>query len=212
MSDEHLTHLLWLDLETTGLSRTSPIIEVGAVLTNMVLEKRGQFARLILDPDEVGVSPSDFGGDENGWRMAAVDELTHRADDYVKTMHESTGLWDDLRAGKGVVDLTRAETDLLEWLDHHEVDRAILCGTGVEHFDRPLIERDWPRLTKRLHYGGIDIGSDRRFIQHCVSAELAAKVIVPSERPHRALDDARGALRSAHRLAAVIAAGRRAVE
>lgn len=180
------TRLLWLDLETTGLDRHHDhILEIGCVMTNRVLEKKGQFARVIRH-DPLPPMP-----------------------DVVVRMHEKSGLLELLTADHAEP-LAVAEQSLLDWMERMgcEDGRTMLAGTGVSHFDQFFIERLMPEVWKKLHYGLIDVGVLRRFTELTVGREVAGSLTAQPEIGHRALDDARAALASAHRWAARISSGR----
>ena len=94
-------YLLWVDLESTGLStREDAIIEVAAVLTDADLNELGRYESLVRL-------------DEAGWERLM-------ANDFVRTMHEGNGLLDALRDPATAVSLPSTadvEQLLLELLD-----------------------------------------------------------------------------------------------
>lgn len=180
------TRLMWFDLETTGLDRHHDLIlEIGCVMTNRVLEKKGQFARIVRH-DPLPPMP-----------------------DSVLSMHEKSGLLALLDADHAEP-MAVAEQSLLAWMDRMgcEDGRTMLAGTGTAHFDQHFVERLMPEVWKRLHHGLIDVGVMRRFTELTVGRAVAGSLTAQPEVGHRALDDARAALASAHRWSARISSGR----
>jgi oligoribonuclease len=163
-------HLLWLDLETTGSSKTEDdIIEVGCALTTPDLET-------IVDTFTDVASPSDYA------------YLRLMSNDDVHDMHESNGLLEILQNTHMLHGIEYVEIQLIDWLRTNEVKdhEIMLCGSGVSHFDRRFLERDMPTFEKMLMYPNIDVGVIRR------AAYLFAGIKNdPSDlKNHRALDDA----------------------
>lgn len=74
-----------------------------------------------------------------------------------------------------------------KWLDQFSEDNTHIPygGSGVSHFDRQYINRDLPRLGRRLTFWALDVGCVRRIfaLQGASTASIDAKT-------HRALDDA----------------------
>jgi oligoribonuclease (3'-5' exoribonuclease) len=163
--------MLWLDLETTGNSPDADIIEVGVVLTDQtpeLHELEGGVRSLLVEPTEY-------------WRLFALDEVVAR-------MHSGSGLTRELHTAVGVLALAEVETALLGLLQPYGTEHIPLAGSGVSHFDRQYIRRDFPRFDKRLTYWAYDVGVVRRTLR-------LAGIELPSgdqtTKTHRALDDAR---------------------
>lgn len=166
--------ILFLDLETTGNTDYDEIVEVGLVLTDPTFLVLGDYSRVI------GPSPDGMN------RILA--------NPTVRSMHETSGLLEELRGmpGSDWVNTTLDEVDdeICEWLDGlsgRSTEHIPLAGSGVMHFDRKYIRRDFPRFDKRLTYWAYDSGVLRR------TWSLAGLPI--ADRPkslvaHRALDDA----------------------
>lgn len=159
---------LILDTETTGNRPDSELIEIGAVMLDVPsLEELGAFS-IVIDP-----SPEQFS------------LMIHK--DVVREMHEANGLLDDLVAGKGVSP-READRAINEWIDRFTTERAHIPygGSGVSHFDRQYINRQLTRLSRRITYWALDVGSVRRIFS-LVGADTASI----EAKTHRALDDAR---------------------
>lgn len=140
MADE-LNRLVWTDLETMGLDPTMhPVMEIGFTITDLNLE--------VIDAHAVCV-----------WESPAYEKFWEaRAIDYVKEMHQKSGLLVECAAVGKPAD--EAEKEILEWLDGHGVkDRQEpLCGSSVA-FDRSFLVTQHPAVEARFHYRNIDISS-----------------------------------------------------
>lgn len=165
-----ITHLLWLDLETTGTDENEDqIIEIGVVLTDLELAEIDRYESV------VGV-------------YEKVHELLTRTEDrFVLNMHQDNGLLDTLAAGIGR-HRAAAEGDVLRMLHTHEVGShtVALAGSGVGHFDRRFLAVHMPALDKHLAYPVLDIGTIRRAIQWWAPGWVPDQ---DGAKPHRALDD-----------------------
>ncbi len=129
--------MIWIDLETTGLSAAKGyILEIGCIITD---DKLNEVAR---DSCVVQAAPLEL--------------LFKAADDYVKNMHTENGLWDDLRAGLGVT-LGQAEQSVHHLVAKHSgEEKHPLCGNSVQ-FDRKWMNHWMARLESALHYRNIDV-------------------------------------------------------
>ena len=174
------THLLFTDLETTGLDPAhDEIIEAAFLLTTTDLT--------VLAESEMLVRPSP----------AALHRLL--ADDQVAAMHNRNGLLRDLRAADRpepaadtdhATSLRDAEQRVIDLLHAHSVRAGQLhiAGSGVAAFDKPFLARHMPRLHGLLHYAPIDVGVLRRTWSMWTGGDL---VTVNQDKTHRAADDVR---------------------
>lgn len=143
MSD--LLPLLWLDLETTGLSfESDQIIEVAACVTEPTAPYRrldaGHYQSLVrpVPPFVVG--------------------------DFVLTMHTTNGLWHELATHPSPPSLAQVESELLSYIGRTVAgSKLTLAGSGVGPFDKRMIDLHMPRLAKRLTYYVFDVGVVGRF-------------------------------------------------
>jgi oligoribonuclease len=129
--------IVWVDCEMTGLSLTTDaLIEVAALVTDFELNQLGDGVDLVVKP------PPE-----------ALDQM----DDFVRKMHTSSGLLDELAAG---ITMAEAEAQVLayvrEWVP--EPAKAPLAGNSVGT-DRGFLARDMPELESHLHYRIIDVSS-----------------------------------------------------
>lgn len=166
--------ILFLDLETTGssLDEGDEIIEVGLVLLNSkTLDEVDTFQSIVF--------ASEFAFN----RMLSAPK--------VKEMHEANGLLDaagmamDILHGPDTIDL-----EISGWIEKHVKgnDHIPYGGSGVAHFDRKFIDKFLPRLSKRITYWALDVGSVRR-IHDLATGESEWPSL--DGKTHRALDDAR---------------------
>lgn len=162
--------ILWLDLETTGSGPAAAIIEVGCVLTDgsYPFEELAEYQSVIGQAD---YDPPDLYG---------LDEVVVR-------MHMKNGLFQELLLDNGTSSM-KVESNIFQYLLDPWVpgDQLVpLGGSGVSHFDRKYIARDWTQLDHRLAYWSYDVGVMRRMLA------LAGVEFPQEEKAHRALADAR---------------------
>ena len=129
--------IVWIDCEMTGLSLTTDaLIEVAALVTDFELNQLGDGVDLVIKPPA---------------------EALEQMDDFVRNMHTSSGLLEELATGITMAD---AEEQVLayvrEWVP--EAAKAPLGGNTVGT-DRGFLARDMPELESHLHYRIIDVSS-----------------------------------------------------
>lgn len=168
--------LLWLDLETTGLDpyNLDRLLEVAAIGTDLDLNE-------VADPFEAVVRY----GPETA--RALREEV---AGDFVRAMHDKTGLWDRLPGG---APLSEVDSGLLEYTRSFapEPKQARLAGSSVSGVDVPFTTRFLPNTKGHLHYRVVDVSSEA-----FVAAEITrtAPGYFEKKRSHRAIDDIRESL------------------
>jgi oligoribonuclease len=129
--------LVWIDCEMTGLSlENDALIEVAALVTDFDLNVLGDGVDVVIGP------PAE-----------ALDQM----DDFVRSMHISSGLLDLLDQG---VSLPDAEKLVLDYVKGFcpEGSRPPLAGNSVAT-DRAFLARDMPTLESSLHYRIVDVSS-----------------------------------------------------
>lgn len=152
-------HLLWCDLETTGVHDTRVpggghvsdwVIEVAVKLTDFDYETIWEYQSVVKPP--VGELNACVG------RI-----MTTRA---VREMHTANGLVDELVSGKGDY-IGNIEAHIVQKLGQVAGSgvKPILAGSGVSHFDIRFLKRDMPRLILCLGRGFHDVGVVRRFAE-----------------------------------------------
>lgn len=166
---------LFLDLETTGNGEEDEIIEVGCSLVETAdWTEVGFYSHLVVP------SPA-------AWDRMIANDVVHK-------MHESNGLIRDLMAVDvpGAYSAEAIDRDVEQWLDiflKGETRHIPYGGSGVEHFDRPYIRRQMPRLNKRITFWAYDAGTHRRTFRLAGRPWLNGKT--SADKTHRALADAR---------------------
>ncbi len=129
--------IVWIDCEMTGLDLTADaLVEVAVVVTDSELHALdGGVDVLIAPPPE------------------AVVQMT----DYVRTMHTTSGLLDELVGGMTLEAAQKAVLDYIrQWVP--EPGKAPLAGNSVGT-DKTFLDRDMPELVAYLHYRVIDVSS-----------------------------------------------------
>lgn len=168
-------HLLWIDIETTGLPEGTDytdvhLLETGVILTDMALN------RIVGLTDVIGLT------------AAAADAI--RKNDYVRKMHGASGLLKESIASKTT--MTEAEDEIIAVLKENGVGKgeAMIAGSGVAAFDHPFIKAKMPRLNAYLAYFPYDIGIVRRMTRTMIGKDV---VNVPASygdtKEHRAMND-----------------------
>lgn len=129
-------NLLWMDLEMTGLDdQTDQILEVAAVVTDIELQAKEEFHRIVFQPKEV------------------LDGMN----DWCKKTHGASGLTAACATG---TPLTQVESELLDFIKRHfrSNERIVIAGNSIGN-DRRFIDRYMPAFAKKLHYRMIDVSS-----------------------------------------------------
>lgn len=130
-------HLVWIDLEMTGLDiDTCTIIEIATIVTDGYLNIIEIGPNLAINVDETYIE--------------AMDEWN------TKHHHES-GLVQRVRESDE--SLSSAEQKTLDFLRKHvEEKKAPLCGNSIWN-DRRFLEKFMPKLSDFLHYRMVDVSS-----------------------------------------------------
>lgn len=160
--------ILWLDLETTGSKDDALILEVGMAVTGPGpdFRTRDAFSALIWNPAR---------------RVEAL-----QMEPVVEKMHTDNGLLVDLLMLGQTPD--KVEQRMIRWTNEvlgESTEQVVLAGSGIAHFDRKYVKRDWPWLDQRLAYYMYDTGVLRRMLR-MVGIE---STVDQEHTPHRALDD-----------------------
>jgi oligoribonuclease len=157
--------LVWIDCEMTGLDLgADALVEVAALVTDFELNVLGEGIDVIIKPPQ-----------------EALDQMV----DFVRTMHEKSGLLDELAAGTTLAD---AEEQVLAYIQEHCADgsRPPLAGNTVAT-DRAYLARDMPALESFLHYRIVDVSSIKELSRRWYPR---AYFSAPTKRGnHRALAD-----------------------
>lgn len=157
--------LVWIDCEMTGLDLVNDaLIEVAALATDFDLNVLGEGVDIIVKP------PAE-----------ALDQMI----DFVRSMHETSGLLEELDGG---VTLREAEEQVMGYLREHcpPDSRPPLAGNSVAT-DRVFLARDMHELDGFLHYRIVDVSSIKELSRRWFPK---AYFNAPTKRGnHRALAD-----------------------
>lgn len=134
MSNEHL---VWMDLEMTGLDpERDAIIEMATLITDGELQLVAQGPVIAVHQDEATI--------------ALMDEWNVRT-------HGESGLTERVRTSN--VSLAEAEATTLAFIEQHVPENtAPLCGNSIWQ-DRRFLARYMPTLESYLHYRLIDVST-----------------------------------------------------
>jgi oligoribonuclease len=129
--------LVWIDCEMTGLDlENDELVEIAVVITDFDLN--------LIDPGLDIVIKAD-------------DSALANMGDFVRDMHTSSGLIDEIPNG---VSVAEAEYQVLEYVLKFipAEQKAPLAGNSIGT-DRAFLARYMPRLDKQLHYRNVDVSS-----------------------------------------------------
>jgi oligoribonuclease len=129
--------LVWIDCEMTGLDLSvDELVEVAVVVTDYDLNPVHPGFSIVIAPTPTA--------------------LAHMSD-FVRQMHESSGLLDELAHG---ADLADAEQAVLDYIVEHvpTAGSAPLAGNTIGT-DRAFLHRSMPRVDAHLHYRSVDVSS-----------------------------------------------------
>lgn len=156
-------HLVWMDLEMTGLNPESDeIIEIASLVTD------GQL-NIIAEGPEIVIHqpPSRF----------------QKMDEWNRNQHTKSGLWAKVLASQ--VTIADAEKQTLDFLREHTAPKVTpLCGNSIWQ-DRRFINRYMPAIDSFLHYRMVDVSSFKEMVQRWYP-KIGS---VNKRESHRALDD-----------------------
>jgi oligoribonuclease len=159
-------HLIWLDLEMTGLDPTNDsILEIASVVTDK-------------DLNELAVGP-----------VVAIrhpESVLHNMDDWNREHHQASGLWK--RVVESEIGMHDAERSTLDFLARWTVQGASpLCGNSICQ-DRRFLFRLMPELERWFHYRNLDVSTVKELAARWAPAIRDGFV---KENRHEALADIR---------------------
>lgn len=159
-------HLVWMDLEMTGLDPDQDVIlEIATIITNNAL------AEVAVGPELAIAAPEA--------KLAVMDEWN-------QTHHRDSGLLERVR--RSTVTVAAAERLTLAFVKQHvEARAAPLCGNTIWQ-DRRFLARHMPALEQHFHYRNVDVSSVKELAQRW-RPELVEGFKKKNE--HRALADIR---------------------
>ena len=153
----------------TGLDvANDALIEVGVLVTDADLNILGSGVEFVIKP-----------GDESP--AGAVENMN----DFVRSMHESSGLLDDLENG---VSMDYAQEQVLRYVKKYVpvAGKAQLGGNSVG-MDKRFLERYMPQVMDHLHYRVIDVSTIKELASRWYPAARHSAPVKTGH--HRALGD-----------------------
>lgn len=181
--------VLFLDLETTGISPLEPgadILEIGMVAVEAPsFREIDSWSSLVVELDRTG-------------------DVLKGCDDYVRKMHAANGLKRDL---ENAVAASRMHTQDLayaplpryfnvqqaavDFYNKHASGRKVYMSGAKIAFDRNWLDHKMPNLAKRFHYRDFDTNAFFILREYLFGPEK-------SGQKHRVLDDCRQAVKVIH--------------
>ena len=133
----HPDHLIWIDLEMTGLDPdTDAIIEVATLVTDANLQ-------VLAEGPELAIRQP----------LARLEAM----DDWNRNTHSKSGLWQ--RVLDSAVDAAQAEAATIEFLAQWvPAGKSPMCGNSICQ-DRRFLVRHMPRLERYFHYRNLDVST-----------------------------------------------------
>ena len=161
---QDLQHLIWIDLEMTGLNPDSDlIIEIATVVTDKDLN-------ILAQGPVLAVHQSD--------------EALAAMDDWNQKHHGGSGLIDRVKAS--TINAAKAERLTIEFLKQWVPENTSpICGNSIGQ-DRRFLYRYMPKLESYFHYRNIDVSTLKE-----LAARWAPQVKegFNKESTHQALQD-----------------------
>lgn len=159
-------NLIWIDLEMTGLDPdTDSIIEIATLITDCQLN-------VLAEGPELAIAHP----------LARLEAM----DDWNRTTHRGSGLWDRILASK--VDMAEAEARTLEFVSAWvPTGKSPICGNSICQ-DRRFLHRLMPRLEGYFHYRNLDVSTLKELAKRW-APDVAAGL--RKQGAHTALSDIR---------------------
>ncbi|HSW71074.1 MAG TPA: oligoribonuclease [Gammaproteobacteria bacterium] len=159
-------HLIWIDLEMTGLDpEKERIIEMAVIVTDSELN-------MVAEAPVFAIHQSD--------------ELLNNMDSWNTKQHNTSGLVARVQASK--ISEAEAEQAMLAFLKQYvPAGKSPMCGNTV-YQDRRFLTKYMPELEKYFHYRLLDVSTLKELAQRWAPEIYSG---VQKESKHLALDDIR---------------------
>ncbi len=163
------SHLIWLDLEMTGLEpERDRILEIATIITNNHLD-------IIAEGPVIAIKQPD--------------ELLASMDEWCTKTHGQSGLTARVKASE--INEEQAQAQTLAFLRHHvKSGDSPLCGNSV-HQDRRFLYRYMPELAEYFHYRNLDVSTLKILAQRWAPRVYANQ---KKDSTHVALQDIRDSI------------------
>lgn len=163
-------HLIWIDLEMTGLDTLNDtIIELATIVTDSELN--------ILAEGPV-------------FAIHTPDIVLNSMDDWNTRQHGQSGLIDRIRRSN--VTMAQAESETIAFLSKYvESGRSPMCGNSICQ-DRRFLARQMPTLERFFHYRNLDVSTVKELAYRWRPDILSS---FEKKGNHLALDDIRDSIR-----------------
>ena len=160
----HEDHLIWIDLEMTGLDTgCDSILEIATVVTDKALDVLAE-------------------GPEFAIRHPL--EQLEAMDDWNRNQHGKSGLWQ--RVLDSTIDIGNAEAQTMEFLTRWvPPGKSPMCGNSICQ-DRRFLHRLMPRLERFFHYRNLDVSTVKELARRWAPAVHKG---FTKESTHTALSD-----------------------
>ena len=163
-------HLIWIDLEMTGLDTLNDtIIEIATIVTDSELN--------ILAEGPV-------------FAIHTPDIVLNSMDDWNTRQHGQSGLIDRIRRSN--VTMAQAESETIAFLSKYvESGRSPMCGNSICQ-DRRFLARQMQTLERFFHYRNLDVSTVKELAYRWRPDILSS---FEKKGNHLALDDIRDSIR-----------------
>ena len=161
-------HLIWIDLEMTGLDPEKQVIlEIASIVTDDHLD-------IVAEGPEIAITYPEH--------------VFSEMEEWSREHHQSSGLLD--RSRDSSYDCYRAEMETLKFLSlYSKKGQSPLCGNSV-YQDRRFLIKYMPKLEGLMHYRNIDVSSVKELVKRWYPTLPRFK----KQKSHLAMDDIRGSI------------------
>ncbi|PCI40180.1 MAG: oligoribonuclease [Thiotrichales bacterium] len=164
MSKTSTQHLIWIDLEMTGLDpNTDRIIEIAMVVTDTNLN-------IIAESPAIAISQPEY--------------LIESMDKWNTKHHNESGLVKRLMETKTTEAI--AEEKFINFAAKYvKAGKTPLCGSSIHH-DRRFLRKYMPKLDAFFHYRIIDVSTLKELVKYWYPTSIED---FKKQNKHQALDD-----------------------
>lgn len=165
-SSQASRHLIWIDLEMTGLDPdTDSILEIATLVTDADLN-------VLAEGPELAIAHP----------LARLEAM----DDWNRRTHGNSGLWQRVLDSR--VDMAEAEARTLAFLrEWVPAGQSPICGNSICQ-DRRFLVRHMPALERYFHYRNLDVSTVKELARRWAPQVAAG---VSKTAAHTALSDIR---------------------